>query len=91
MARKNYQSIVKPLKKIEEKLTAYAADQTNTVENLLEQKERIDVSIGESKQERKMAKFTAWKISELIGGPGQMMEDGEDTPTPATDEHSESD
>ena len=78
---KNYESIVKPLKKIAEKLTAYAENQKNVVHDLKVQKETIDVSISESQQEGKMATFTAGKIGALLGADG--FEDmSDETPQP---------
>ncbi len=79
---KNYESIVKPLKKIVKNLTTYAESQKNVVHDLNVQKEAIDVDISASKQERKMAEFTAGKIGALLGADG-FEEDSQDTPTPA--------
>ncbi len=81
---KNYESIVKPLKKIKEKLSAYAEEQKSMALNLESQKREIDVSISASEQERKMATFTAGKIGALLGADG--FEESEETPTPTDGE-----
>jgi hypothetical protein len=77
---KNYESIVKPLKKIEKNLTDYAKSQEVVAMNLEDQKSVIDINIAASKQEGKMAKFTAGKIGALLGADG-FEEDFQDTPT----------
>jgi len=65
--KKDYNSIVAPLAKIEKDLTNHIGNQTVEVANLETEKKDIDVKIANSTLEIKKSQHTADKISQLLG------------------------
>lgn len=74
--KKDYNTIVAPLKKIEADLSTYIGDQGNKIAGLEQDKEKIENEISNSKLEIKRSEHTVVKISELlsidINGDGEV-------------------
>ena len=64
--KKNYASIVAPLKKIETELSTYVADQNNVITDLEQQKKDIEKRISDSQMEIKKSENTVIKITGLL-------------------------
>jgi hypothetical protein len=64
---RDYNSIVAPLKKMENDLSTYIGDQRNTVSELELDKKEIDEKISDSNLEMKKSEHTVTKIAELLG------------------------
>ena len=73
-SKKNYASIVAPLKKMADDLSTYISEQNQRITNLEVQRAQIDASIAESNSEIAKSNFTTTKINELIAA--DLDEDG---------------
>ena len=66
IGRKDYNSIVAPLKTIESDLSTYIGNQETEVSTLEDQKKNIDTQIGNSKLEIRKSEHTVEQIGALL-------------------------
>ena len=66
-SKRDFSTIVAPLKTIEADLSSYIGEQENRVSSLEEEKKGINDQIGISKTEKAKSEHTVTKIAELLG------------------------
>jgi len=64
--KKNYESIIAPLKKVKSELSVYVTDQRKNISGLEDTKKQINVKIGVADKEIKKSGKTLTGIEELI-------------------------
>jgi len=64
--KRNYNTIVAPLQKMEKDLSSYMGEQGNKVATLQNEKDEIDKDIANSQMEIKKSKHTSTQIASLL-------------------------
>lgn len=73
--KKNYETIVAPLKKVKSELSVYVTDQRKNISGLEETKKQINVKIDDADKEIKKSGKTLLGIEELIANSIKLKDD----------------